>query len=346
MNVTYTKRIVEKLIALKRNLSLSMDFSSLEPAIDGAVIDNMVFTDYHEAKELLFGYAKNELGFSRQDFDKCITEVACISANDFLKNPYLQDIKLTEFDVDGIKLERAYYKRHEFAMKDIPAQEPSLLKKFKIGMFDDIASTYVLKTDSFVWMSINPMEMRTMSVPISEACGNMLIVGGGLGYFAYMASLNDSVKAITIIENNPVIYEFLKNNIIPQIHKEVKIILCDAYDYMKDLKDGVYDYIYFDIWEDNVSGYDNYIKLVKYEDFLPGCKLAYWIEEAILDTIIVNIYQYMNAKVGTDDFQSYFKMVAPSLWNYLESIPDTISRPEQFDYYFTREFAKQVAKHL
>ena len=54
----------------------------------------------------------------------------------------------------------------------------------------------------------------------------------------------------------------------------------------------------------------------------------------------------MNAKVGTDDFQSYFKMVAPSLWNYLESIPDTISRPEQFDYYFTREFAKQVAKHL
>lgn len=346
MDVKYTKRIVEKLILLKKNLSLSMDFSTLEPAIDGAIIDQMAFTDYFEAKELLFKYAKKELGISKQDFDRCLPEVERISSKEFIKNPYLQNIKLNEFTHDGIRLERAYYKRHEFAMTDIPTQSKDLFKRFKVGMFDDIASTYVLKADSFVWMSINPMEMKTMETDIAAQYGKILIAGGGLGYFAYMAALNDSVNSLTIIENNPTIYEFLKNNIIPYIKKPVSLYLQDIYEYMDNVKDGDYDCIYFDIWEDNVKGYENYIKLVKYETCLSNTNIYYWIEDAILDTIIVNIYQYMNAKIGTEDYQKYFKMVAPDLWNYLESVPDIILRPDQIDGFLTREFAKQVAKHI
>lgn len=85
---------------------------------------------------------------------------------------------------------------------------------------------------------------------------------------------------------------------------------------------------------------------MKYESIHPDSHFDYWLENSILDDTIVNIYQYFSAKLGTEEYQKYFSMIAPDLWSYLETIHDTISRPEQMDYYLTRIYAKQVLKNI
>lgn len=54
----------------------------------------------------------------------------------------------------------------------------------------------------------------------------------GLGYLAYMLSLNPNVDEIVIVDNNPDVISLFKEQIYPQFsHQNVKIIQCDALDF-------------------------------------------------------------------------------------------------------------------
>lgn len=346
MNIKNTNRNIFKCAQLKRNFNYSLDVASLEPLIDGAVISNHSF-DLKTNHYLFQKFVSERTRFSKEEYNKIFEPLRQLSAFDFLENPYLKNISLPEITDGNIRIERSFYKKNEFAVFDEPKQSSDLLRRYSIGVFDNEAFTYVLKSPNFVWMSINPMEINTASHAISRANGNVLVLGGGLGYYPYMISLKKNVKSVTIVESNPSIKNILEAIIIPQYpDKKITIIHDDAHDFLKNRTSWNYDSVYIDTWKDNVEGAAEYKYFVKYEGLYPDSCFDYWLESSILNDTIVNIYQYFSAKLGTDEYQKFYSVIAPDLWNYLETVPDTISRPEQMDYYLTRSYAKQLLKNI
>lgn len=347
MIIENTTRNIQKAYDLKKNFSYSIQVSELEPLIDGAIIDNMSTLDINEATQLFQTFVIGKTGFTIEEYNKNFEPLKRVSGFDFMMNPYLNNISLNDIVTDGISLVKDFYKPNEFVILNEPKQDENLMKKYSIGIFDSLAYTYVLKNNSFVWMSVNPMEIKTAEKAIQRAHGNVLVLGGGLGYYPYMVSLKNEVKSITIVEGNKQIKDILEFSILPQFkNNKVKIIHDDAYQFMNTNIGQKYDSIFIDVWPDNVKGTEEYKKFVKYEGKYPEAAFDYWLEDSILDSIIVNIFQYFSAKLGTTEYQNYFSLIAPDLWTYLESLHDTISRPEQMSYYLSKKFAKEVAINM
>jgi len=346
MNIKSTNRNIQKVAALKKNFDYAITISELEPLIDGAVIDNTDEVNVALSEKLFKNFVIERTGFTSEEYTKLFYPIKKISSFDFMTNPYLNNISLNNICIEDINLSKVFYKPNEFVFLNEPTQDKMLLKKYEIGIFDNMAYTYVLKNNDFVWMSINPMEINTSAAAIKNAYGDVLVLGGGLAYYPYMVSLKDNVNSITIVEGNKIIYNLLSAYILPQFpNKKVNIIYDDAYNNLDHLNKN-YDCIYIDIWEDNVKGIEDYKKFVKYEKKYLNTRFDYWLENSILDSVIVNIYQYFSAKLGTDEYQKFFSLVAPDLWNYLESLNDLISRPEQIDFYLSRQFAKDILKKM
>lgn len=347
MIIKNTTRNIQATYDLKKNFNYAIQVSELEPLIDGAVIDNMGILDINEATRLFQTFVIEKTGFTVDEYYKNFEPLKRISGFDFMMNPYLNNISLNDITIDEISLVKDYYKPNEFVILNEPIQNEALMKKYSIGIFDSFAYTYVLKNKDFVWMSINPMEIKTAEKAIQRSHGNVLVLGGGLGYYPYMVSQKDNVDSITIIEGDKRIKDILEYSIIPQFNNnKVKIIHEDAHRFMESNIGKKFDSIFIDIWPDNVKGTEEYKRFVKYEEKYPEAEFDYWLEDSILDSIIVNIYQYFSAKLGTAEYQKYFSLIAPDLWNYLESVSDTISRPEQMNYYLSKKFAKEVAINM
>ena len=327
---------------LKQNITDSMSMAILEPYIDGSKIQSKHIVTTKEARELFKTYSVNNHPINPYVFDQCIPNIETIHAIDLLQNPYLKNIVLKPLSIGDLKLETAFYGKNELAIMNEPLQTADLLRKYPIGIFDDSAFTYVLKNNEFVWMSICPMEINTMYKHIKSAKGKVLVFGGGLAYYPYMISLKENVSEITIIESDERIFNIINDIILPQFkNHKAKIILYEAEQYIKDNNLSYYDTVFFDIWEDNISGAEYMKKFAKYELKYPEIQFQYWLEDSILDSFIINIAEYFSAKLGTDEYQDFFCRVAPDIWKYMESMCNTISRPSQLDYYLTRSFAKK-----
>jgi len=342
MIVVDSKRNIQRNFEFKNNFNYSVQISELEPFIDGAHIDSIDFINLDEANRLFKEFVVSKTGFSNEEFQKSFNPIQKINAFDFMMNPYLKNIYLNDIEINDIKLTKEFYRANEFTIFNEPSQDSNLIKKYTIGIFDNPAYTYLLRNNDFVWMSINPMEINTAERAIQNAHGKVLVLGGGLGYYPYMVSLKDDVTSVTIVEENKIIKDILEISIIPQFNnKKVQIIQDNAYEYIKNNVAKKYDSIFIDIWQDNVKGTEDYKYFVKYEEKYPEAVFDYWLEDSILDSIVVNIYQYFSAKLGTDDYQKYFSLIAPDLWEYFEAMPDVIARPDQMDYYLTHSFAKK-----
>mgnify|MGYP004628899591 FL=1 len=131
-------------------------------------------------------------------------------------------------------------------------------------------------------MLITPNEIETMSESISEAYGNVLTYGLGLGYYQYMISNKDNVKSITIIEKDQNIIDLFTKYILPQYKykNKIKIINEDALKYKYNNE---YDYVFVDIWHDPSDGIELYTKMKQLEK--PNIKYSYWIEKTIKNYI-------------------------------------------------------------
>lgn len=345
MYVSDTKRNIEHAVELRKNLNLSLSVSGLEPMIDGAKISNIVSRE--EAERLFREFVLKETEMDEKLYWKMFTPLTLISSRNFSSQPYLRQIIVPDTEIENFKFERIYYDPCEFCVLDEMKMDRDLLRKFSVGMFDGPSCSYVLKENDTVWMSVNPMEMKTAGKAIASASGNVLVFGGGLGYYPFMVSLKEEVKSVTIVEKDPVIYQILHDLILPQFpNTKTQIVEADAYEYIENLDPEKTDSVYIDIWPDNVTGFEDYKRFVKYEDRYPSIHFDYWLEDSILDTAVVNIYQYFGAKLGTEEYQKYFALIAPELWKCMEGKTDRIERPEHMSYFLTRKFAKEVLKEM
>lgn len=208
----------------------------------------------------------------------------------FKNNPYYKHFNFSSFSYGSIELKKITYKPFMlFPYGEINVDGYN--EANQMGFFTQPFSFPALFQDKREWMMINPNEIITMQKSIDEASGNVLTFGLGLGYFAYMVSLKENVKTVTIIEKDPKIISVFKKIILPQFENKQKIIIIndDAIDYMKkcELR---YDFTFGDIWHDAIDGVSFYIKMKQNEKYMRCTKFSYWIEKTILYRIRYYIY--------------------------------------------------------
>jgi spermidine synthase len=119
-----------------------------------------------------------------------------------------------------------------------------------------------------------------MQQDIEDAHGNVLTLGLGLGYFAYMVHRKEMVSSVTIIEKDKEIIELFQNYLLPQFdHPEkIRILEGDAFDLLSGIKDGEYDYLYGDLWEGPWDGTSMVERLKEQTAHFRKTECRYWIE--------------------------------------------------------------------
>ena len=182
-----------------------------------------------------------------------------LDEKEYLDNPYVKNIKANA-KFGKYQLRTINYEPYQlFAYDDIYVD--GYKEYSRIGYFTNKFPYLALTEGNNIWMSLNPNEIETMKPYIAKAKGHVLVLGLGMGYIAYMMSLKDEVKDITIVEKDHEIIELFKKALLPQfINKnKIKIIEDDAIKYLT--KNNKYDYIFADLWHAPEDGLSLFVQL-------------------------------------------------------------------------------------
>lgn len=200
-------------------------------------------------------------------------------------NPYLKALNGLSFSKDGWSLNSKVLKAFSlFPKEDEFMVGTNYTIKMNIGFFDKDYSYPSISLYNQEWMSLNPYEIRTMEIPIQLAKGNVLTLGLGLGYYAYIAHLKEEVKEVHIVEMDLELIKIFNEYLLPLFpHKEkVHIHRADAFYFVQNINDGDYDLIFSDLWHDVSDGVVSYLKLKKRFNDFKRTQCTYWIEDAII----------------------------------------------------------------
>lgn len=205
----------------------------------------------------------NEVASTLLEFDKDSSsylsslpflDVAEINPSLLEDNPYYQKL---------IKKSSSKYKDIEFGFDYFYPYVPFLLDEkimgddYKchspFGYFSKRIKYPLIRKNGANWMELVPHEINSMEIDINKAKGNILVVGLGLGYFAYMTSNKKEVSSVNILEKDKDIIEIFNSCLLDEFENKskIKIINDDALTYLDYPK---YDFVYIDIYRDEADG--------------------------------------------------------------------------------------------
>lgn len=213
---------------------------------------------------------------------KLFSQAKKLDSTDFLKDPYLTDIKVPAAKSGNVLLLNACYEKGEFFQYDMPKLSDDIVVP-KLGFFSKNVFFPSVYEGDMPWVSVCPSEINSMSIDVDKAEGRCLILGLGLGYYPYVISRMDKVKSITVVDISEKIIGLFEKYILPQFeHKEkIRLVHADAIEFMKTVERDEYDFCYADIWEGQVDGAPLYTQIKQHERRLPYTRFAYWIEDEI-----------------------------------------------------------------
>ncbi|MBR4288544.1 MAG: hypothetical protein IKT50_03805 [Clostridia bacterium] len=214
---------------------------------------------------------------------KLFSQAKRFDKKEFQKDPYLRDITIKERRLGDFLLTESFYERGEFFQYDMPDLSEEIVVP-KIGFFTEKVFFPAVYEGNIPWVSVCPSEIHSMSCDTDDARGKVLVLGLGLGYYPYIISQKDEVEEITVIEKSPGIIQLFREEILPQFSRKekIKLVEADAIDYLKQTKNGDYDFCYADIWEGWQDGAEAYEKILPQEKRLKKTEFRYWIKNEIL----------------------------------------------------------------
>jgi len=214
---------------------------------------------------------------------KLFSQAKVFRKKEFRKDPYLRDIKVKERRLGNFLLTESFYERGEFFQYDMPSLSDEIVVP-KIGFFTEKIFFPAVYEGNIPWVSVCPSEINSMTPDIAPAHGKVLVLGLGLGYYPYLISQKEEVEEITVIEKSPSIIKLFKEDILPQFaeKQKIKLVEADAVDFLKQTKNGDYDFCYADIWEGWQDGIEAYEKILPEEKRLTKTEFRYWIKNEIL----------------------------------------------------------------
>ena len=234
-----------------------------------------------------------------------------LSPEEYLKNPFLETVKIHEIKEGNWDLGYQSYEAYEgFIYRDLETVGYTEIPQ--VGYFDEKFSFPTVYENGREWMAIKPNEIETMRAPIEKAQGRVLVYGLGIGYFAFMVSQKQNVESVTIIERDENVISLFKKHILPQFPNKNKItvVRSDAFEYAENrMQKGEFTYIFTDLWHDVSDGVDLYVKMKKYETLCPNSKFEYWIEKSILSSIRWSIFDGIYTRVKEKSFVGTFEEI-------------------------------------
>lgn len=203
---------------------------------------------------------------------------------EFEIDPYYASIRIPERKEGRWELKTLTLRPCEAFVRDDPAVYPDGRMIPSIGFFMSEFSYPAVLEDGREWMTLMPNETVTTSPALAAASGRVVTFGLGLGYFAYCASQKPEVESVTVVELSPDAAELFSRYILPQFQhpEKVKLVVCDAFRFLADMKDGDFDFAFADIWHDVSDGRELYHRFKREEGRFPGTRFAYWLEDTIL----------------------------------------------------------------
>ena len=211
--------------------------------------------------------------------------LTCLKINDYFNNHYNLRINATNKKYKNWAFKNDSFKSFQgFIFGETQVDEINyFLETPSFGFFEKQYSYLAVLENNREWMTITPNEMNTMKEPIEKALGNVLTIGLGLGYFAYMTSLKENVNKVTIIEKDSNVIELFKETILPsfEFKEKIEIINEDAFTFLQHNNLHEYNYVFVDIWHDVSDGLFLYLDFKAIEDEYQ-VSFNYWIENEIL----------------------------------------------------------------
>lgn len=206
----------------------------------------------------------------------------CLDALAFRNNPYIRTISTVEARMGSVTLTTASYARGELFQYAMPDFSEEIVVP-RLGFFDRTVKFPTIYEGNTPWMSVCPSEVTSMEKPISQAHGNVLVLGLGLGYYPFMISLTETVRSIVIVEKNPAIIRLFERHLLPHFPGKDKIHVAqdDAFAYLDQVSSDSFDFCFCDIWEGLHDGLPLYRRLKCYEEKLVRTEFAYWIEDQL-----------------------------------------------------------------
>ena len=199
--------------------------------------------------------------------------------------PFYKDIHFDNVKTDKWELKYESLAPYElFVYNDIEVKD-DFVEIPRMGFFDTEYKYPAVLENGNEWMTLLPNEIESMRDAIDEVTGEVVTFGLGLGCFAYMASLKDSVTSVTIVDKSDEVINLFKTYILPQFKTKdkIKVVQMDAYEFVKkEMPSKHFDYAFADIWHDISDGVDMYINFKKIEHYAKNTKFLYWIEDLIL----------------------------------------------------------------
>lgn len=213
-------------------------------------------------------------------------EIVELDPSKYLDNPYYKLIKPSKEKKGDVYLTYdKYLPKQGFVYDEIKLDKKDFREKTPFGYFPSEFPFLALKEKDVTWMSITPHEINTMEEGIKNAKGNVVTLGLGLGYFAFMVSNKEDVKHVKIIETNEKVIDIFKKDILPSFpnKEKIEIIKQDAFVFLSSSFEE--NYLYADLWHMPEDALPIYTKILQFEETHPNTKFEYWIEKSILALI-------------------------------------------------------------
>ena len=225
--------------------------------------------------------------------DTYFSNFISLDERNFLNNPYIKAFKGKTIKSGKYSLEYCDYKPYQLLPLDEILIEGNNYKEIsQVGYFKNNFKYLALKENGVIWMCITPNEINTMKDALSKVKGNVLVLGLGLGYFPFMASLKDDVKNITVIENNPEIIKIYRGELEQFVgNGKIKIIQDDAFNYLENNNN--FDCVFADLWHNPEDGVHQFIKLKTIETKLDK-PFYYWLEPSLIQMLrrsVITLFQ-------------------------------------------------------
>lgn len=281
------------------------------------------------------------------------TDSLKIPADEYYGMEYNKNIKLDEIKAENVEIKTYELRKYHLEPIDFGNTDQYLNYYNRIGYYDKDIQAPVIIENGQSWMSPTLAEKNTIQDAIDRATGNVLTFGMGIGYFPYNCSLKNEVQSITIVERNERIIEIFKTYILPQFQskKEIIIIHGDMFDYLNTEFLNQYDYVFVDIWKNEIDGFEIYEKIMKQLPEKITVKMDYWIEDTIHHTVRKMVAIYLGAVLDDrlteqlssfpDDFKG--RHVIRMVHRYFRTRDDLITNKEQILYFINN---KQVLREI
>lgn len=219
-------------------------------------------------------------------YEDILRHTTCYDSRTLRNNPYYQAVPMTEARSGSVRLSSGDYLAGEFFQTWHHSFDASCPFAYgSVGFFDKPVQFPVILEKDRLWMSIVMSEIESMKEGVKAAKGRVITYGLGLGYYAFMAAEKEDVEEVTAVELNPHVAELFQTYILPHFpnRRKIRIIQDDAYHFIRQQKDGDYDFAYADFWAGIHDGPALWGRLLPMTKHFQKTKWAYWIENCFID---------------------------------------------------------------